>query len=209
MKEESLISLDDIKNYYSNSIKSYGASAKGVDWNGEEGQILRYKQLLKIIQDQNNFSLLDYGCGYGAIINILRDLGKEFKYFGLDISEAMIEAAKDLHGKDEDINFIQTESINFCCDFVIASGVFNVKLNSSSASWERYIENTLDSFDVNSNSGFAFNCLSNYSDKSFQEDKLFYADPKVLFDLCKNKYSQDVALLHDYGLYEFTILVHR
>lgn len=209
MKEESLISLDDIKNYYSNSIKSHGASAKGVDWNGEEGQILRYKQLLKIIQDQNNFSLLDYGCGYGAIINILRDLGKEFKYFGLDISEEMIEAAKDLHGKDEDINFIQTESINFCCDFVIASGVFNVKLNSSIASWERYIENTLDSFDVNSNSGFAFNCLSNYSDKSFQEDKLFYADPKVLFDLCKNKYSKDVALLHDYGLYEFTILVHR
>jgi len=209
MKEERLISLDDIKNYYSNAIKSHGASAKGVDWNGEEGQILRYKQLLKIIREKNSFSLLDYGCGYGAIINVLRNLGKEFKYFGLDISEAMIEAAKHLHGQDEDINFIQTESINFCCDFVIASGVFNVKLDSSCASWESYIENTLDSFNVNSNFGFAFNCLSTYSDTSLQEDKLFYADPKALFDLCKGKYSQNVALLHDYGLYEFTILVHR
>ena len=36
---------------------------------------------------------------------------------------------------------------------------------------------------------------------------LFYADPCWLFDQCKRRHSRDVALLHDYGLYEFTILV--
>jgi len=30
-----------------------------------------------------------------------------------------------------------------------------------------------------------------------------------LFDYCKRTYSRDVALLHDYGLYEFTILVRK
>ena len=193
MKEEDIILLDDIKKYYSNSIESFGASPKGVDWNGEEGQILRYKQLLRIVEDRNKFSLIDYGCGYGALINVLRDLGKEFQYFGLDLSDAIF----------------QTASINFSSDFIIASGVFNVKLNSSYALWEHYIENTLDNFNDNSNLGFAFNCLSSYSDKNMQKDKLFYADPKSIFDLCKKKYSNNVALLHNYGLYEFTILVTK
>ena len=33
---------------------------------------------------------------------------------------------------------------------------------------------------------------------------LYYADPRAFFDLCKRHYSKQVALLHDYGLYEFT-----
>jgi hypothetical protein len=38
---------------------------------------------------------------------------------------------------------------------------------------------------------------------------LFYADPCVYFDLCKRRYSRQVALLHDYGLYEFTLIVRK
>jgi hypothetical protein len=38
-------------------------------------------------------------------------------------------------------------------------------------------------------------------------DHLYYADPGEFFEICKRVYSRNVALLHDYGLYEFTILV--
>ena len=38
---------------------------------------------------------------------------------------------------------------------------------------------------------------------------LYYADPCELFDRCKRRYSRNVALLHDYDLYEFTILVRK
>ena len=38
---------------------------------------------------------------------------------------------------------------------------------------------------------------------------LYYADPCALFDHCKTKYSRNVALLHDYGLYEFTLIVRK
>jgi len=34
---------------------------------------------------------------------------------------------------------------------------------------------------------------------------LYYADPLILFDWCKNEISKYVALLHNYPLYEFTI----
>jgi hypothetical protein len=40
-------------------------------------------------------------------------------------------------------------------------------------------------------------------------DNLYYADPFLLFDYCKKTYSRNVALLRDYGLYEFTLLIRK
>jgi hypothetical protein len=48
-----------------------------------------------------------------------------------------------------------------------------------------------------------------YSDPERMRAHLYYADPCRLFDHCKRRYSRHVALLHDYGLYEFTILVRK
>lgn len=79
----------------------------------------------------------------------------------------------------------------------------------SDAEWFNYLQETLDSLDRFSRRGFSFNCLTSYSDEDRKRDYLYYADPCQLFDLCKRRYSRQVALLHDYGLYEFTILVRK
>ena len=63
--------------------------------------------------------------------------------------------------------------------------------------------------DETSSRGFSFNCLTKYSDAEKMMDNLFYADPCDLFDYCKWNFSKQVALLHDYGLYEFTIIVRK
>jgi hypothetical protein len=54
--------------------------------------------------------------------------------------------------------------------------------------------------------GFAFNVLTKYSDPERMRPDLYYADPLFLFNYCKKSF-KSVALLHDYPLYEFTILV--
>ena len=56
-----------------------------------------------------------------------------------------------------------------------------------------------------SRQGIAFNMLTSYSD--WTSPKLYYADPLQVFDRCKRELWRDVALLHDYGIYEFTMLV--
>ncbi len=53
----------------------------------------------------------------------------------------------------------------------------------------------------------AFNALTTYSDPEKQRSELYYADPLQLFDYCKRNLSRDVALLHDYELFDFTIVV--
>jgi len=57
--------------------------------------------------------------------------------------------------------------------------------------------------------GFAFNMLTKYSDREYMKEYLYYADPLFIFDYCKRNFSKKVALIHDYELYEFTILVRK
>ena len=45
------------------------------------------------------------------------------------------------------------------------------------------------------------------SDEDKRRSDLHYADPLAWFDWCKRNASHQVALLHDYGLWEFTIVV--
>jgi hypothetical protein len=94
-------------------------------------------------------------------------------------------------------------------DYGLASGILNVRMGRSAAEWQSYLEDTLDVLNRTSRLGFAFNCLTSYSDADKMRDYLYYADPCILFDFCKRRYSRNVGLLHDYELYEFTILVKK
>ena len=94
-------------------------------------------------------------------------------------------------------------------DYIVASGIFNVKNKTSESEWLHYILNTIEMMNQKSKKGFAFNILTKYSDKEYMKDYLYYADPLFLFDYCKRNFSKNVALLHDYYLYEFTILVKK
>jgi hypothetical protein len=67
----------------------------------------------------------------------------------------------------------------------------------------------LHHFNELSRKGFASNFLTGYSDAEKMRADLYYADPLSLFDYCKRNFSKNVALLHDYRLYDFTILVRK
>lgn len=199
----------EVAEYYSSKLAQYGETPQGVDWNGEESQTLRFKQLCKIINTSNPFSLNDLGCGYGAFYDFLSHKYKSFSYTGIDISEDMIAVAEQRYQADVEASFITSNEPTQVADYGIASGIFNVCLGRNHDEWRSYLETTLDILNRTSNLGFAFNCLTSYSDSEKMRDYLYYADPCELFDLCKRRYSRNVALLHDYELYEFTILVRK
>jgi SAM-dependent methyltransferase len=201
--------LAEVADYYSAKLAEHGATPRGVDWNGEESQILRFEQLIKIIQQPRGFSINDLGCGYGALFDYLRPKYQDFSYTGCDVSSDMILAARARHATSPNIQFVVAAAPPEIADYGIASGVFNVKLGRNEAEWLDYFKATLDVLDRTSQQGFAFNCLTSYSDVDKMRDYLYYADPCDWFDYCKNMFSRHVSLLHDYGLYEFTIIVRK
>jgi SAM-dependent methyltransferase len=205
MKNET---IEKINQYYTDKIRQYGASPAGVDWNGIESQEKRFEQLVKVLVDDNNCSLLDYGCGYGGLLEYLKQTRKSIQYNGFDISIDMLKEAKEKHG-EKDINWFENLDENFSADYTVASGLFNVKLESDYQTWEKYIFSILDKISQISQKGFAFNMLTSYSDLAYMKEYLYYGSPEFYFKHCKINYSNHVSLLHDYGLYEFTIIVKK
>jgi len=211
MNKKSIVSK--IEEYYSRKIRKHGPTPLGVDWNGEDSQNLRFKQLSKIMADVEEtdskaISLLDFGCGYGALLTYLNQKELKLDYTGFDISKDMIQAAAKLHSSTNAL-WISNENDLHQYDYVIASGIFNVIERIPIPEWEKYITNTLSRINRIATKGFSFNLLTKYSDNDKMKSNLFYADPSKYFDHCKTQYSKSVALLHDYPLYEFTILVRK
>ena len=89
----------------------------------------------------------------------------------------------------------------------MTSGIFNVKFDEQRDNWEYYVKQTLKNMFEQSKKGMAFNLLTKYVD--FEAADLFYADPTQYFDYCKKELSSYVNLIHDYNLYEWTIVIKK
>jgi SAM-dependent methyltransferase len=198
-----------ISEYYADKLKKFGTTPQGVDWNSEESQSMRFDQLIKLLPDDAyQYNILDYGCGYGALLDFLMKRYTNLQYVGFDISEEMIESCQSKFNLPF-AHWTHQENQLKESDYVVASGIFNVKMNFSDIQWREYILDTLHTINKLALQGFAFNILTSYSDKPYMKDNLFYADPCWIFDHCKRNFSKSVALMHDYPLYEFTLLVRK
>lgn len=202
--------LGEVAEYYTEKLAQHGETPQGVDWNGEESQHVRFAQLCKVIDPAREpFSVCDLGSGYGAFYAYVRAQHPAVSFLGVDVSDAMTQAAQARYAGDAQARFITAGAPDVVCDYVVASGIFNVRQERSNEEWRGYIEEMIAVLDRSSSKGFAFNCLTSYSDTEKMRDYLYYADPCYFFDVCKRRYSRQVALLHDYGLYEFTLVVRK
>lgn len=197
--------------YFVEKLEEFGATPKGVDYNGPESQALRFEQLVKVIDSSRRFSVIDYGSGYGGMFDFLQGKGWEFEYYGIDLLEKMVLAGREAHKDFPNARFTTDESEVPLVDYLLAGAIFNIKLEESNEDWRNFACETLKRMNALCSKGFAFNMLTKYSDadRMAQRPDLFYGDPLFFFDFCKRNFSRNVALLHDYGLYDFTILVRK
>jgi SAM-dependent methyltransferase len=201
---------ESIKNFYSNHLRDFGNSAKGVGWKNTEAQHVRFDQLVKVIS-KPNYSINDLGCGVGELYKFLTERNRvPAQYLGYDILQDMVDAAARLF-PDIKASFkkIESPADMLPADYSVASGIFNVKYEASESQWMHYVLTTLDQMNAKSSEGFSFNLLTKYSDKEYMQGYLYYADPLFYFDYCQRNYSRNIALLHDYNQYDFTILVRK
>ena len=203
--------LKGISNLYSKSLESHGFTPKSVGWKDEVSQRLRFEKLAQVVDlgvARRGITVNDWGCGYGAMFPYLDEvLGKSLTcYYGYDISEKMLAAAFRFVANPR-AEWINSSEVTFDADYSFVSGTFNVRLEANDALWTAYIKEKLLNLACRSVEGFAFNLLSTYVD--WKQDNLYYGDPFMFFDFCKQNISKYVSLLHDYPLYEWTIIVRK
>ena len=201
--------LPEVAAYYASKLVAHGATPQGVDWNGSDSHQLRHRQFLRLLEDSPNASVIDLGCGFGDFLRFLRAAGHRGSFIGYDIAQNMIEKAREIHGEGGDRKWrVGAEPVEIA-DFAIASGIFNVKGGVPDDLWIRYLHQTLDILEQAGRRGFAFNVLSLSSDPDRRRPNLYYADPAGMLAYCLSRYGRSVALMQDYGLYEFTVVVRH
>lgn len=207
MSHESILAR--VSRYYAGRLAEHGASPRGVDWNGAESQRLRHDQFLRLLGADPEGSVLDLGCGCGDFLAFLRESGHRGAYAGWDIAPEMIAAARKVHGEGQDLSWHVGAIPDAPADHAIASGVLNVRNEASDADWAAYVEDVIGTLARAGRRGFGFNMLSLSSDPERRRANLHYADPAATLRHCLDRYGRHVALLQDYGLWEFTVLVRH
>jgi SAM-dependent methyltransferase len=175
-----------------------------IGYNNKEEQNLLFGILSQIGVIPSQESILDIGCGVGDYYEYVnQNIDVPTKYLGIDINPNMISLAKQ---KYPDINFEtkdladQTERF----DFVVASGLFNLKLTDDMYD---YVYKSIDKMYELAKGGVAFNMLSNDNNIS-PIDGLAYYNPIDIFQYCKEKFNR-VILRHDYLDDDFTIFIYK
>ncbi|HQQ81632.1 MAG TPA: methyltransferase domain-containing protein [Cyclobacteriaceae bacterium] len=206
-----MILPEEIDDFFRRKLQDFGPSAEGMGWRDRQAQWIRFRQLIKVIEPTGSFSINDVGCGSGDLIQLLQEeFPDRYLYTGYDALPEMVAAARKQY-PIASVTFRSLTSYDEIqeADYAVASGIFNVRNSSSDETWLSYILTTLHAMNESSTRGFAFNALTSYSDHDRMRPELYYADPLFLFDYCKKNFSRNVALLHDYGIFDFTILVRK
>ena len=202
------VALAAVERLYSEGLEQHGASPRSVGWKDAASQRLRFAKLAELLPaDGAPICVNDLGCGYGSLFAYLDELpGVTLeRYYGYDISEPMLERARQ--ATDERAELVLSAEPTRMADWSFASGPFNVRDASSDAAWEAYVQDCVLRLARSSRRGFAFNLLTTFVD--YRQDNLFYADPCAFFAFCKREISPYVTLVHDYPLYEWTMLVRH
>ena len=88
------MSAVDISQHYSRKAGEYGYDVRACEYKGVQPFIQRQKILLRMLKDFSGKTLLDIGCGTGALA---APLAGRNKLVGVDISPAMLGLARATH----------------------------------------------------------------------------------------------------------------
>ncbi len=194
--------------HYAPLLDEHGAGALGVGWNSRQAQETRFGQFERAMHGARTpLSVIDYGCGTGDLLGWLRTQGYDISYTGFDLSDRMIRRASTAHDTVDSAAFTSSAHRLTPADFVFSSGIFNLRFGSTNEEWHDYVVQTVDHLRRLAVRGFAFNLLTSCSDITKKRAHLHYADPAWWLDHCLRRYSSRSAVLHDYDLWDFTVVV--
>lgn len=196
-----------VRDYYTAKLAGYGATPRGVDWSCTTTQSLRFAQLLRICPTDAPFSLIDLGCGYGALATFLvkHRSAASVEYLGIDLSSEMVRRGRRRHADDCKVRFAVGRNVSETSDYVVASGTMNVMVGFSPLTWEKFVSTMLFDMHRMSKVGFAVNFLRTPGQPS-QQGQLYCTTPGKWARFCERELGRSIEIVDDYGLQEFTLL---
>lgn len=212
-------SINTIKNYYEKHLDQFKEGHLAVAWPNEIDTEVRNCVMLEIIQfdrkaiQNENTTILDFGCGLANLYDHIKKNGKKLKYIGLDISQKYIEICRE---RNPEIEFIVLDVVNskktdnvlsdIKFDYAIINGVFTVKDTLTEEDAFKLIEQIIEKLWPYTQRGIALNVMSKIVD--WERSDLNHISFDKIADFIK-KITRNFIIRHDYELYEYTIYMYK
>jgi cyclopropane fatty-acyl-phospholipid synthase-like methyltransferase len=170
----------DVPQYFNQRCELYSKSHLAASWESWESQ---YKRFLRVADccDVSNSSILDVGCGWGGLQDVLSLSCDHFDYYGIDISEEMIKKAKSLRPY---LNFTHGDFLSYefgrTFDFVFANGTFNLKIDNQ----KKYIKMCLSKLFELCDQGVFVNMTAPLELNEKRDEGIYYYSPDVILEHC-------------------------
>jgi SAM-dependent methyltransferase len=197
--------------HYGGKFAQHGPTSEGVDWGSDPADHrLRLDRMLAVLDlgIQANPSILDVGCGFGSLMDLITERGLSLEYSGIDMSELMINSAKARHNN---VDWFVGDALkiegNRIFDYVVCNGVFTQKLETSIKAMDLYLYSLVTRMFELCRIGIAFNVMTTHV--NFMASNLFYKNPVELMGWCLSALTSKIRLDHAYPMYEYTIYLYR
>jgi hypothetical protein len=196
--------------YYRDLLEKHASTPMAVSSESAAHKRLRFEQISKVFGDDTTFSLHDVGMGLGAYGSYLIENhpNKSIAYSGSEILPEFVEGARAAHPTCQFFcRDIAEQSGKDIYDYVILSGVFHQRRETSISDWEKFSRVILRNSFAMCRKGFAFNFISPFVD--FYQTEVYYANLPRIINFVVEELSRFFVINHSYALYEFTIYVYR
>jgi len=185
-------------------------SPMAVSSESQEHKRLRFSRIKGLFQADTACSIHDVGMGIADLNAYLLEAmpGSEFDYSGSEILAEYVDAART---RFPELQFFHRDIAEHVpedrYDWVVMSGVFHQRRESSIRDWEAFSQRIIRNAFAMARKGIAFNFVSPFVD--FYQTQVYYCNLPKLLNFINDDLSRFFQLRHDYALFEFTVYVYQ
>lgn len=195
--------------HYEQKFREFGTTPQGVDWGSDDqDHALRLDRMLAVaVGPLHGASILDVGCGYGSLLELLKERETPIEYTGIDLCQPMIDAALVRHPEATWLcgDVLELDGRSF--DYVVCNGIFTQKLTASNREMDTFLALVLNKMFELCRIGICFNVMSTHV--NFTAPNLYYRNPAELVAWIMTSLSPKVRMDHSYPLFEYCLYVYK
>lgn len=209
---EKILDNSRLEEYYSKRFYKYGVNKFALGWDKGK-QYERFHQLTSDF-NLNGKKILDIGCGFGDMVDYLDGIPiSAYSYIGMDLVKEFIDIAKKREEKrvkydKREVDFICGDFLDFnegnISDFVIASGIFNIKSSDIDMYDGLYI--MLRKMYNCAKDAISVDMLSDKVDWAYEHNNNY--NPSKVLEIAYSL-SRRIILKNNYFPFEFSITIYK
>jgi len=171
---------------------------------------LRYKFITSIFGDDDGFSVHDVGMGLADLNAYIVHTfpNRQIEYSGSEIVDELVASSRERYPH---VTFfhrdLSEEPGRDAYDYVVMSGVFHQRRDSSIREWETFSQKLLRNSFAMCRKGISFNFISPFVD--FYQTNVYYCNFSKLLNFINDDLSRFFEIKHNYALFEFTVSVYK